>query len=56
MLEAVTDPDTPTLPPHITIEQAYKFSRSLLKGDPNEIGVIKQAVKGMVKTLLPGVT
>lgn len=54
VLECVTDPDTPTLPPHITIEQAYKFSKSLLRGDPNEGGVIKQAVKGMVKTLLPG--
>ena len=54
VLECVTDPDTPTLPPHITMEMAYKFSRSLLQGDPNEGGVIKQAVKGMIQTLVPG--
>ena len=53
VIEAISDPDVPTLPPHITIEQARLFSASLLKGDPNEIGVIKQAVKGMVAGLMP---
>ena len=52
VLEAVSDPDTPTLPPHITIEQARRFTQSLLKGDPNEAGVITQAVKGMVAGLV----
>src|SRR6478752_5394053 len=47
VLEAVTDPDVPTLPPHITIEQAKNFTKTLLKGDPNESGIVKQAVKGM---------
>ena len=53
VLECITDPDTPTLPPHITIDEAYKFSRSLFRGDPNEGGVIKQAVKSLVATLVP---
>ena len=53
VLEAITDPDVPTLPPHITLEQAHKFTKSILKGDPNEVGIITQAVKGMVATLLP---
>ena len=53
VLEAITDPDVPTLPPHITFEQARKFATSLLKGDPNEAGIIKQAVKGMVQGLVP---
>jgi pyruvate dehydrogenase (quinone) len=53
VLEAVTDPDVPTLPPHITIEQAKNFATALLKGDPDEGGILKQAVKGMVDSLIP---
>jgi pyruvate dehydrogenase (quinone) len=53
VFEAITDPDVPTLPPHITLEQAKKFGESLLKGDPNESGVIRQAVKGLMDSVLP---
>jgi pyruvate dehydrogenase (quinone) len=53
VLEAITDPDVPTLPPHITLEQARHFTETLLKGDPNEGGILKQAVKGMVQGLMP---
>ena len=53
VFEAITDPDVPTLPPHITLEQAKNFTASLLKGDPNEGGIFKQAVKGMVDSILP---
>ena len=34
VLEAITDPDVPPLPPHITLEQAAKFASTLFKGDP----------------------
>jgi pyruvate dehydrogenase (quinone) len=54
VFEAVTDPDVPTLPPHITLKQAKNFASSLLKGDPDEGGILKQAVKGMVDALVPG--
>ena len=53
VLEAITDPDVPTLPPHITLEQAKNFASSVLKGDPDEGGMVKQAVKGMVESLVP---
>jgi len=53
IVEAITDPDVPTLPPHITLEQAKNFAKSLLKGDPDEGGILKQAVKGMVDSLVP---
>jgi thiamine pyrophosphate-dependent acetolactate synthase large subunit-like protein len=41
VLEVKTDPEVPPLPPHITFEQAVKFSKALLKGDPREAAVIK---------------
>jgi pyruvate dehydrogenase (quinone) len=53
ILEALSDPDTPTIPPHITLQQAKNFTETILRGDPNEAGIIKQAVKGMVESLIP---
>jgi pyruvate dehydrogenase (quinone) len=53
VVEAITDPNVPTLPPHITLQQAKHFTETVLKGDPEEGGIIKQAVKGMVESLLP---
>jgi len=53
ILEAITDPNVPTLPPHVTLKQARHFATSLLKGDPDEAGIIKQAAKGMADALLP---
>ncbi len=50
--EAITDPDTPPLPPHITFEQMVKFSKTLIKGDPKEVGIIKQTYKDMVDGIL----
>src|SRR5690242_9245272 len=40
VLEVKTDPEVPPLPPHITLQQAKNFSLALMKGDPNESGVI----------------
>lgn len=51
IVEALSDPDTPTLPPHITIQQAKKFTESVLRGDPNEGGMVKQAFKGVMHSL-----
>ena len=34
VLEAITDPDVPTLPPHITLEQAKNFATSAAQGRP----------------------
>jgi pyruvate dehydrogenase (quinone) len=52
VLEAITDPNVPTLPPHITFEQAKKFTESMLKGDPEEAAVIKQASKQLVESFV----
>jgi len=45
VLDVKTDPDVPPLPPHINIEQAQKYTQTLLKGDPEEAGIIKQTFK-----------
>jgi pyruvate dehydrogenase (quinone) len=53
VIDAITDPDVPPLPPHITFAQAKAFASSLLKGDPNEGGVIRQTFRDAVEAILP---
>jgi pyruvate dehydrogenase (quinone) len=53
VMNVYTDPNVETLPPHITFEQASHFMRTLVKGDPEEMGIIKESVKGMVQGVLP---
>ncbi|MGJ3263088.1 MAG: thiamine pyrophosphate-requiring protein [Salinarimonas sp.] len=54
VIEAVTDPNVPPLPPHITLENAKAFTSTLLSGDPEEASVIRQTVKQVAADYLPG--
>lgn len=51
--EAITDPDVPTVPPHISFEMMIKFSKTLLKGDPEESGIIRQTFRDVMEGVLP---
>jgi pyruvate dehydrogenase (quinone) len=53
ILEAYTSGDVPTIPPHITFEQAKNYTAALLKGDPDEANIIKQSIKEVAKGILP---
>src|SRR3546814_5238477 len=48
VIEFITDPDVPPLPPHITWEQAKALMGTLRKGDPDEGGIIKQSAKQLL--------
>jgi pyruvate dehydrogenase (quinone) len=54
VIEAVTDPDVPPLPPHITLKQARAFAESMLHGDEDTGGMIRQSTKEVLATFLPG--
>ncbi|QPF93956.1 thiamine pyrophosphate-requiring protein [Bradyrhizobium commune] len=54
VLEVKTDPEVPPLPPHITLQQAKNFSLALMKGDPDQTGVIKGAARQVLEKILPG--
>ncbi len=45
VLDFRTDPSVPTLPPHISLSQAKSYSEALLKGDPDEAGILWQTFK-----------
>jgi len=54
VLEAVTDPEVPPLPPHISLEQARALSSALRKGDPGARGIIRQSFRDKLEEFLPG--
>jgi pyruvate dehydrogenase (quinone) len=53
VLEAVTDPNVPPLPPHISLEQAKHFASSVMAGDADALGFIKQTIKDAAESYLP---
>lgn len=53
VINAHTDPNVPTLPPHITFEQAYAFAKAMFKGDPDQLGVLTQTLKDRAQSFLP---
>ncbi|WP_437944689.1 thiamine pyrophosphate-requiring protein [Sorangium sp. So ce296] len=53
VVEAVTDPEVPPLPPHITVKQARMLTTALLRGDPGARGIIRQAYRDMIESWIP---
>ncbi len=45
VVEAVTDPNVPLLPPHVSPGQAAKFFTALLKGDSEALNMVRQTYK-----------
>ncbi len=54
LLEVKTDPEVPPMPPHITFDQVKKLTTTLIKGDPNQEGVIRGTVRQVLSSVLPG--
>jgi pyruvate dehydrogenase (quinone) len=54
VLEAVVDPEVPPLPPHISFEQARHFVEAVAAGDPHGSRVVRQSLRQILDSLLPG--
>ncbi|WP_138443982.1 thiamine pyrophosphate-requiring protein [Sinomonas susongensis] len=54
VLDVRTDPNVPPIPPHATFEQAVNAAKSVIHGDPNRWGYIKEGLKTKAQELLPG--
>jgi pyruvate dehydrogenase (quinone) len=48
VVDALTDPNIPPLPPHITLKQAKGFALSMLKGDPGRGNILQRAISQLV--------
>ncbi len=46
LLECITDPEVPPLPPHIRVEQVKGMAGALASGDPAAAQMVKESVKG----------
>ena len=53
ILDMVTDPNVPPLPPHITFEQARGFAGAVASGDPEGGNIVKSTARALLGTLLP---
>ena len=54
VIEAITDPEVPPLPPHITVQQARHFMQAIRSGDPNARRMIRQSFAEKIVEFLPG--
>jgi pyruvate dehydrogenase (quinone) len=52
VIEAITDPEIPPLPPHIRFEQASKMAQALSKGEPHGARIMRNSLKGKVDELI----
>jgi pyruvate dehydrogenase (quinone) len=54
LIDALTDPEVPPLPPHITFDQAVNFAESVVHGDPGRRAMITQSLRQAAHGLVPG--
>ncbi|MBW8737259.1 MAG: thiamine pyrophosphate-requiring protein [Streptomyces turgidiscabies] len=54
VIEFLTDPAVPPVPPHASWEQMEATAASILKGDADRGGMVRQGFKAKVQEFLPG--
>ncbi|MEU2879474.1 thiamine pyrophosphate-requiring protein [Streptomyces sp. NPDC007070] len=54
VLDFVTDPAVPPIPPHATLDQIEAAATAILKGDSDRTAMVRQGFKAKVQEFLPG--
>ncbi|WP_336115744.1 thiamine pyrophosphate-requiring protein [Streptomyces sp. PTD9-10] len=54
VLDFLTDPAVPPIPPHATLDQIEAAAASVLKGDSDRVAMVRQGFKAKVQEFLPG--
>lgn len=54
VLDFVTDPAVPPVPPHASLDQIEAAATSVLKGDSDRAAMVRQGFKAKVQEFLPG--
>ncbi|MEU6273971.1 thiamine pyrophosphate-requiring protein [Streptomyces populi] len=54
VLDFVTDPAVPPIPPHASLDQIEAAALSVVKGDSDRSGMVRQGFKAKVQEFLPG--
>jgi pyruvate dehydrogenase (quinone) len=53
VLDVITDPDVPPMPPHVSAKQVKAYMSALLKGDVDALGIVKASMKETWASLVP---
>jgi Thiamine pyrophosphate enzyme, C-terminal TPP binding domain len=53
VVDALTDPEIPPLPPHVTLDQARSLTRAVLAGDPESRRILRESLRGKLEEFLP---
>jgi pyruvate dehydrogenase (quinone) len=53
VIDAVTDPNVPPIPPHVEWSEAKSFMKAVLGGDPDAKEMLKQGFVGKLREFLP---
>lgn len=54
VVDILTDPDVPILPPHITMKQARAYAEAVVRGDANAAGTLRQIAREVWSEWFPG--
>ena len=54
VLDVVTDPEVPPLPPHITLEEARALTSALVHGDVGRRRIIAQSIRQKLPDVFSG--
>ncbi|NYI04098.1 thiamine pyrophosphate-requiring protein [Allostreptomyces psammosilenae] len=54
VLDFLTDPAVPPIPPHATLDETWKTASAMLRGDSDRADVVRQGVRAKVQEFLPG--
>jgi pyruvate dehydrogenase (quinone) len=52
LLDVVTDPEVPPLPPHIRMEHAKGMASALFHGDPDAVRIVRQTMRDKIKDIV----
>ncbi|MET7919230.1 thiamine pyrophosphate-requiring protein [Streptomyces avermitilis] len=54
VLDFRTDPAVPPIPPHASLDQIEAAASSIIHGDSDRVGMVRQGLKAKVQEMLPG--
>jgi pyruvate dehydrogenase (quinone)/pyruvate oxidase len=52
IVDAIVDPYEPPMPPKVTAKQVRRFAESLIKGQPNKLGILETVGKDKIRELV----
>ena len=52
VIDVLTDPEVPPLPPHVELDQAMSLAKAVMQGDEHSARIVKQGFKGKLQEMI----